>query len=524
MTRRRLTEARTPLLAAAAGLTAGALLLQLAWQAGGYFPDAHLRAGAIAFAALAILVAVSPPRTLSGSSLLAVSALGLLTAWTGLSARWSPTPDMALGQFQLDLVYLGLLGLGLLAAGSGRFSRHLVWLVLALCAAVVVGALLTRLYPHGGPSETDRLSQFRLGDPLGYWNALGALGAMTVVLGAGLATDVRSHPLLRGAAAAIVVAAGTAAYLSFSRGAWLAFFVGLGVLCVASPRPLRLLVTLALCGGALAIVLLRLRGYPALTGDPARGAGRSAEGHAFAPLLFGVALAAGAAQAALAWLRPHPEAVEQLSFLGRRAALTVMVLAVTAGAVVYAARSDRVEGHAAAQLISADDWITRQWRDFMHPTTYSATGAQRLTSAKGTRSDLFRVAIDGFEAHPLRGDGAGGFTVRFAHDRRVPETVRDPHSLYLQTLGELGLVGALALVGMIGAFGWAAVEARLRPRAMSRAPAAAASAALAVWASHCIVDWDWQMPAVTGMALLLAAALLPTGVSRRRRTRAREPF
>jgi O-antigen ligase len=124
----------------------------------------------------------------------------------------------------------------------------------------------------------------------------------------------------------------------------------------------------------------------------------------------------------------------------------------------------------------------------------------------------------------LRGDGAGGFEVRFAHDRRVPETVRDPHSLYLQTLGELGLVGALALVGMIGAFGWAAVAARLRPRAMSRAPAAAAAAGLSVWAAHCIVDWDWQMPALTGLALLLAAALLPTGVSRRRRTRTREPF
>jgi hypothetical protein len=517
-TRRRLIDARG-LIGPVAGLTACGLVVALAWESGGYFPDARLRAGAIAFGALAVLLLFHTPRgPVSRPALLALGALAALTAWTGFSSRWSSTPDVALDDFQRDLLYIGLLGLGLLAAGSGRWSRHLVWAVFLAAASVLVGALWTRMHPDGAPPRVEVLSQYRLGEPLGYWNALGALGAMVVVLGAGLATDLRSHPLLRGLSVTLVVAAGTAAYLSFSRGAWLAFFVGLAVLCIASPRPLRLLVTLALCGAALAVVLLRLRGLDALTGNPDLGSGRAAQGRELTPLLIGVACGAGVLQAAGAWLRPHPEAVERLSFLGRRAGLAIATVVLAAGAVVYLTHADRVEGKAAARLTQTDGWITRQWRDFMRPTTFSATGSERLTSAKGTRSDLFRVAIDGFQADPLKGGGAGSFEVRFAHDRRVPETVRDAHSLYLETLGELGLVGAVALVGLIGAFAWAAVLTRLRPRAMGRAPAAAASAALAVWAAHCIVDWDWQMPALTAVALLLATALMPIGLSTRRRS------
>jgi hypothetical protein len=45
---------------------------------------------------------------------------------------------------------------------------------------------------------------------------------------------------------------------------------------------------------------------------------------------------------------------------------------------------------------------------------------------------------------------------------------------------------------------------------------------VAVWIAHAMVDWDWQMPALTGAALLLAAAALPIGRSGRRRTRREE--
>ena len=62
---------------------------------------------------------------------------------------------------------------------------------------------------------------------------------------------------------------------------------------------------------------------------------------------------------------------------------------------------------AAALVAVPSRWLSDQWRDFLRPTTTLADGSARLTSAKGTRSDLYRVAVDAFEAHPLRGEGSG---------------------------------------------------------------------------------------------------------------------
>jgi hypothetical protein len=69
---------------------------------------------------------------------------------------------------------------------------------------------------------------------------------------------------------------------------------------------------------------------------------------------------------------------------------------------------------------------------------------------------------------------------------------------------ELGLPG-LALLGLF--LGGAAVCGRYAIR--SRAPLApGACAVCAAWLLHASIDWDWQMPAVTLPALVLAGGLL----------------
>jgi O-antigen ligase len=149
------------------------------------------------------------------------------------------------------------------------------------------------------------------------------------------------------------------------------------------------------------------------------------------------------------------------------------------------------------------------------------TGAARLTSTKGTRSDLYRVSLDGFQAHPLWGAGAGTFKARWIEARDVSETVENAHSLEIETLGDTGIVGALLLLAFLGAVITAAVRSRVRPGGLPRAQVAAVGGACTVWLVHSFVDWDWQQPALTGVVLLLACTLFPYGRGVRRRERPR---
>ena len=134
-----------------------------------------------------------------------------------------------------------------------------------------------------------------------------------------------------------------------------------------------------------------------------------------------------------------------------------------------------------------------------------AAGANpaRLASAQSNRYAYWRVALDAFAAHPLKGVGSGGFRVEWRRERTVADPARDAHSLYLETAAELGLVGLLLLGVAIAAVVVSAAQARRRDAAAS----AGLIAALALWAVHAGIDWDWEMPALTLVALALAAAL-----------------
>lgn len=500
---------------AALGIALG-LLVWLAWRSGGYFPADQQVAGAAGFTAVAALViVVLPSWRPSTAALLALFVLVVLTIWTAVSAGWSPAPARATTEARLDLLYVALFGLGLIAAGSGRLARAIPWGVLAAVGIVVGAGLLSRLAPDvvGG----DRgVAAGRLQWPLNYWNAFGALAAMGAVLALGLAADARARPLLRAVAAGAVPALAVAVYFSLSRGAWLAAAVGVLVLAALAVRHGSLGITLLLVATGCTVALLRLRGYPSLIGARAAVPDASA-GHAYLVQLAVVVGLVGVAQWVVATGRGSPRLMAALGEVGRPVGFVVAMAGLVAAAGAYVVVGDRIEGRSAKGLRDAGDFVSRQWEQFLSPTQDVATGTARLTSAKGTRSDLYRVAIDGFEAHPLRGDGAGGFAVRWARDRKVDEDVRNAHSLELETLGELGLVGALLLLGLLGTMIFAAIRGRRRAAGLGRGQNAAVAAGVAVWVAHAAVDWDWQMPAVTGSALVLAAALYPIGRVRRRR-------
>ena len=148
-------------------------------------------------------------------------------------------------------------------------------------------------------------------------------------------------------------------------------------------------------------------------------------------------------------------------------------------------------------------------RSFSAPTTTPAEGAARLRTLSGSsRGDYWRVALRTVGDEPLLGSGAGSYRRTWFRDRPVPQPARDAHSLYLETLAELGPIGLLLLLVALGVPLAAAVAARGDPLMP------AALGAYVAFLAHTAQDWDWELPAVTVPALACAVVLLLTGRQR----------
>ena len=116
---------------------------------------------------------------------------------------------------------------------------------------------------------------------------------------------------------------------------------------------------------------------------------------------------------------------------------------------------------------------------------------------QSNRSAYWKVAAEVFADHPLHGIGSGSFRVEWLQRRPFAESVRDAHSLYLETAAELGLVGILALATFLAGSVLAARHGNV-----------AAVAPLVAFGLHAGIDWDWEMPALSLIAILLVARLV----------------
>jgi O-antigen ligase len=118
------------------------------------------------------------------------------------------------------------------------------------------------------------------------------------------------------------------------------------------------------------------------------------------------------------------------------------------------------------------------------------------------REAYWNVAADSARAHPLLGTGAGTWGRVWLRERDEPLSVVDAHSLPLEALAELGLVGVALLTVALAAPLVAAVRSRGDPLC------AALAGGYTIFLLHAAVDWDWEMPAVTLTGLTCGAGLL----------------
>ena len=471
--------------AAAACLTATAAagaVVALGAARGGYYPEDW--GPFLAAAALASLAALArtPVAELGRRGLLLAAALGGLAVWAGASVLWSDGPDLPVLEAERGALYAAA---ALLLAL--RLERRLVPALLAgLVAgatALAVYALGTRLFPGTLGGAYDPSSGYQLGDPIGYWNALGILVALGALLALGIALDGPS--LLRPAAGAALVPLAAALYFTFSRGALLAAAAGVAVLVALERRRARALAATALLALAPLAGIFAASRREALTAPGATLQTAQAQGRELAWLLVALAAVAAVAAVAAAWAEPRLRA--------RLPAVRPPRAVLTAAAVL-----------AAAGLALAGTALGGRALDaFEGDTTAAGDLNGRLLSAAGNgRGDYWRVAARTALAEPALGAGAGAFERAWLRERPEPVEARDAHSLYLETLAELGPVGlALLLVAL------AVPAAALRGRG-DHPLLPAAGAAYAAFLLHAGLDWDWEVPAVALPALACGLAVV----------------
>ncbi len=489
-----------------AALALAALTLYLAFQSGGFYVGAT----SLAAAEMALVVGLRfalgrrPLRGVSTPLAVAAVAMACFCAWTLLSSDWSHSMSRALPEYSRALLY----GLTLLFFGMLPFNvRRIRWMVYGIAAAAVAictAALIARLLPHTIFDPT-LVSENRLGYPLTYWNALGILGCVGAVLCAHLACSTRDSWVARVLGAAAVPLFALTLFYTLSRGGiWAA--VGAVVVYAVLGRPR------ALISGAIATIpttaIVLAVATPTSAVTDVYPIGMVAEGQHVALVLAGCMLGAAMLRASLlpldGWLvgLRLPARARRPVLAGTAAVALVLVLA-------------------AGVAANAPNVVQAKYHEFTDRTNTSpAAGEARLFSARPEgRFDLWHVALDAYRENRLHGSGAGTYALRWQRERPNGGQVVNAHSLYLEVLGELGIVGLVLLViaiGLIlGAFAF-------RARGPDRALFAALLAAGLAWAVHAGVDWDWQMPAVTLWLFALGGAALARSLRRRRRSYRRD--
>ena len=465
------------------------LYVALAAANGGY--SSELTAGATVGIWWAVVIGLAmgawPRSRVPASAVGAGASLAALAAWTAISIGWASDAGGAFVEVVRALGYLGLFILVVIA--SPRASARMWLSGLALGLVVVAGlGLASRFEPSfvGNqnlgtflPSAAGRFSY-----PIGYWNGLAAAMAAGILL--------------------LVWLGGHA------RAAWLRA-VAVGGDPVADPGHLLRLLARRRPGRR-----GRAGGPPGDRPGPRSNVRRRPDGR-------GWRRAARLAREPQARARRRPDQLSRREPRATRCSpsrsrwwlpsgcsgflsddwledLDVpprLTRAVAIGTVIAVV----------AGILAANP--AARWSEFKQvgaldvQTTYNAA---HLSSGGGSgRYQFWSAALDAWKGDPVDGIGAGGYEAYWDQHGTLVMPVRNAHSLFFETMAELGVVG---LVGVLGLLGFAAA-AGIR-RGPTRSPGAVLGAALAIFTAGVVsaaIDWTWELPACFGLVVLAAGLL-----------------
>ena len=450
---------------------------------GGYFPTSWGLIATLLLWAVGLWLVVSGRTDMGRLDLAFFVLLAAYTCWVGLSIAWSLVPGESV--LELERTVLVVAGVtAVLALARREHVPSLVGLLLFAITAVSTYSLATRLFPDR-LGAYDPIAEYRLSRPVGYWNALGIFTVMGLLLALGTVSDAK-RKAARAAAGASTVFLATTLYFTYSRGSWLALACGLVALFAVSPSRLRSAAGALACGIPAALAVLFASHSYALTHGDVTSARSAADGHRLAPVLVAFSLLAAVLSVALALVQSRVVVPRTVRLAGGAALLAAIALGAT-GALA------REEGPVAM--------TRRAWHAFeTAPPHQSYEYQTRLFNLSGNgRPDLWAAALDEYSKDPVTGGGAGSFERYWQRKQNASFKVRDAHSLYVETLAELGAPGLALLLCAL----FVPVLAALLVRRQPILPAALA--AYAAFLVHAGVDWDWELSGVALTALLIGA-------------------
>lgn len=492
------TVARSAPLAEAGLATLGALF-GLSQFIHGAYNEATWSPIALGALALVLALTVGTRRRPPLAALLPLIGLWL---WSLLSSGWSDSTDAANTGANLWLLYAATLACVWWAV-AGEHRRAVALLNGASAGVLCVAAwMLVKMLIGHGP---DLFYRTRLTYPVGY--ADGQAGFLLLAIWPCLALaerhGSRRAAAIAGAGLAGIVVLVALALLSQSRSWAVGLMAAIALVLAALPGRRRRISALTLTAVIVAVLYVPLHDVWSAP-DPVTGLATVATTRRAAIAIIVAALLAGVVWAIVV------AGFERMAPVGSSARARVVTLsrATLAAVGVLAVLAVAVNAGAIAHRIHS------QYEAFVNLAP--RPNGLRLFSGGGDRYDYWRVAILEFRSDPIKGVGAGNYEWDYYLRRRTSETVTQPHSLELQTLAELGLVGFLLLLVFLAAV---AIGFRRTARAARASPGACAVAiagggAFAAWLGQTSVDWLHLIPGLTAIALAGAAALLAGGAQR----------
>lgn len=424
---------------------------------------------------------------------LVIGLLCSLALLSAISSLWSGSTERSVTEADRILVYLGILIAAFLLTQTRqrrqRFAEGIAIAVMAIAAIAVTSRVAPDVIhviqpPEWGP---------RLTYPLGYWNANGTVFAIAVALLLWM-SRAGSWAVLRYGSVAAMPVAMLGLYFTYSRGGALALLVGTIALLALSRDRLWLAATALIAAAASVPALIAVQDRPALE-NSLNSAAATGQGHDVAIVLVAAIAAALACYALLRWVeqRQGRAAVAAVRISRSRALLAAIAVFALAFAAVVALT-----------------FGPRAWDQFSkNDIQLSKNPSDHFTDLAGSgRRDFWRVAYRGFEERPLLGEGAGSYEFVWEKRRSIDLPVHDAHSLYLETFAELGAVGGLLLLAMIGSLGAIGLAAWRGAAGAERERCAVLWAVIAAFAVSAMFDWFWELAGLGAIFFMAAGALL----------------